>query len=1165
MSALADAEARRRIATEFGATFFVEAAAGTGKTTALVRRIVGLVSAGVATLDRIVAVTFTEKAAGETKLHLRSEIEQARTGAAPGERARLDLALEQLELARIGTIHAFCGDLLHERPVEAAIDPLFEVAAEDEVQALADEAFDGWFETVLADPPEGIRRLLRRRSDRGDLPREQLRNAMSNLREHRDFPAPWRRDPFDRDNRIDALVGELAALGPLADESSWPEDRLALNLAEVGRFIATATRLEPVSSRDYDGLEAELRSLSRLYSWRARGARATRFGDLTRDEVLDRRDRVKSNLDAFVAASDADLAPLLHVALQVPIAKYERLKARAGRLDFLDLLIKTRNLIRDDPAVRQELQQRYTHFFVDEFQDTDPLQAEILLLLAADDPAVTDWRMARPPPGKLFLVGDPKQSIYRFRRADIAVYEEVKTRLIAAGARLLHLTASFRARPSIQTFINEAFSRAMAGGAERGQAGYVPLQRVRPELEGQPTLVALPVPRPYGQYGGITKRAIDESFPAAVAAFMDWLIRDSGWRIEENGALTPISPRHVAILFRRFRNFGDDVTRGYVRGLEARRIPHVLVGGRSFHECEEVIALQNALTAIEWPDDELSLFATLRGPFFAFSDEALLLFRQEITPDGTLKTRRLNPMRPVDRETLPPAAADVVDALDLLRELHLGRNRRPIAKTITMLLEAVRAHAGIALWPSGEQALANIQRMVDMAHQFERSASSFRAFVNRLETDAERGEADEAPIVEEGTEGVRLMTVHKAKGLQFPVVILADPTCNVARDTPGRHVNSTRSLWLEPLCGSSPVELLEAAAEELQREQDEAVRVAYVAVTRARDLLVAPVCGDEQIDGWLSVLNPGLYPPHARRGTSSPAPACPEFGADSVLDRGKGKLPEGGPVRPGLHHTNSGGSPVVWWDPSCLRLDVPDPVPLRHQQILEPGSAGAGASEVNYAAWVEEGEALRAAASTPSLIVRTVTALAQSGASPANGAGPDAEEAPACPLPSYAGIQVETAARNTENRPGGRRFGALVHAVLAAVDLAAGSGGIEQAAALQQRMFDATQEEMAAAIDTVTQALRHPVLRRAAATGIENVRRETPVMLTLEDGSLAEGVVDLAFLEAGPEGCRWTVVDFKTDQEFSSEPARYVRQVQLYAEAVTSATGEPVQGLLLVI
>jgi ATP-dependent exoDNAse (exonuclease V) beta subunit len=1166
MSPLADEEVRRRIAKEFGSTFFVEAAAGTGKTTALVRRIVGLVGAGIASLDRIVAVTFTEKAAGETKLHLRAAIEAARANAGSEESARLDLGLEQLELARIGTIHAFCGDLLHERPVEAGIDPLFDVAAEDEAQALADEAFDGWFERILGDPPEGIRRLLRRRSDRA-VPREQLRGAVNNLCEHRDFPALWRRDVFDRDNQIDVLISELAALGPLAADSSWPEDPLACSLAEVGRFVTNATRLEPVNGRDYDGLEAELRSLARLGGWRARGARGTTFGDLTRAEVLERRDHAKANLDAFVAASDADLAPLLHSALQAPIANYERLKARAGRLDFLDLLIKTRDLIRDDAKVRGELQQRYTHFFIDEFQDTDPLQAEILLLLAADDPSVTDWRSARPVPGKLFLVGDPKQSIYRFRRADIALYEEVKSHLMTSGAELLHLTASFRAPPSIQSFVNEAFSRAMAdGGAARGQAGYVALEKVRPEIDSRPTLIALPVPRPYSHYGRFAKYRVAESYPPAVAAFIQWLIQESGWMVEENGALTPICPRHIAILFRQFRNFGNDVTREYVRALETRRISHVLVGGRSFHDCEEVVALRNALTAIEWPDDELSVFATLHGPFFALSDEALLLFRQQLTEDDALETRRLNPLRPLDRASIPPGAAEVADALDLLRELHFERNRRPIAQTITMLLDAVRAHAGIALWPSGEQALANTQRLIDMARQFERNASSFRAFVNKLQTDAEHGEADEAPIVEEGTEGVRLMTVHKAKGLQFPVVILADPTCSAARDTPSRHVDSVRRLWLEPLCGSSPVELLEAAAEEQQREKDEAIRVAYVAATRARDLLVVPGCGDQAIEGWISVLDPVLYPPDAARSTSSSAPGCPTFGADSVLERGKANVPPGGPVRPGLHHPIPGGPAVVWWDPSCLALDVEEPAPLRYQHILEGGSAGATTSEVNYAAWMREREALLARGSVPSLTVQTMTALARSGGSPLLEQTDDEERQPtSAPVLVAPDVQIEIAVRPQGKRIGGRRFGALVHAMLATVELDGDAAHIRSAATLQQRMFNATQEEIDAAIQVVTAALQRPILRRAAATGEENIRRETPLLLRLADGTLAEGVVDFAFRETREGLPEWTVVDFKTDQEFSSEAVRYVRQVKLYVEAVRAATGLPAKGIILVV
>jgi ATP-dependent exoDNAse (exonuclease V) beta subunit len=406
MSGQTDEEVRRRIGMEFDSTFFVEAAAGTGKTTELVRRIVGLVRAGAATLDRIVAVTFTEKAAGETKLHLRSEIESARNAAGAEELARLDRALEALELTHIGTIHAFCGDLLHERPVEAGIDPLFAVASEQEAQTFANEAFDAWFENVLADPPEGVQRILRRRSRQSPV-REQLRDAMNRLRDHRDFPLGWRRVPFDRDCAIDALITELGDLGPLAEASSWPEDRLAENLAEVHRFIVNAIRLETVRPRDYDRLEALLQQLACFRSWQYRGAVRTTFGRLSRDEVLACRDCAKANLDAFLVASGADFAPLLHEALQQPIAAYDQLKATAGQLDFLDLLIKTRDLIRDDPSVRHELQRRFTHYFVDEFQDTDPLQAEILLLLAADDPDVVDWRAAHPIPGKLFLVGDP--------------------------------------------------------------------------------------------------------------------------------------------------------------------------------------------------------------------------------------------------------------------------------------------------------------------------------------------------------------------------------------------------------------------------------------------------------------------------------------------------------------------------------------------------------------------------------------------------------------------------------------------------------------------------------------------------------------------------------------------------------------------------------------
>ncbi len=318
------------------------------------------------------AVTFTEKAAGEMKLRLRLEIEKARVDATPEERTRLDRALEELELARIGTIHAFCGDLLSERPIEAGIDPAFTMLDDEGASALADQAFDSVVATILAHPPEGLRRILRRSGS----PQESLRAAMQTLREHRDFPGRWRRDAFDRNGAIDTLMQTLAEVGELRRGSSWLEDPLARNLAEIARFVREATRLEAVRGRDYDGLEAELRELARnrqrFKGWNYKGSPKTTFGDLVRADVLARRDGVRANLEAFIAASDADLAPLLHEALQEAIADYELLKSKSGSLDFLDLLIKARDLMRDNEEVRLDLQARFAHFFVDEFQDTDP-------------------------------------------------------------------------------------------------------------------------------------------------------------------------------------------------------------------------------------------------------------------------------------------------------------------------------------------------------------------------------------------------------------------------------------------------------------------------------------------------------------------------------------------------------------------------------------------------------------------------------------------------------------------------------------------------------------------------------------------------------------------------------------------------------------------------
>ncbi|MEB2285091.1 MAG: UvrD-helicase domain-containing protein [Myxococcales bacterium] len=1165
-AALADAPARARIATDLDTTLIVEAAAGTGKTTALVARMVAALAAGHGELRRMAAVTFTELAAGELKLRLRGGIERARLDAAADSAAARNLsrALEQLEEASIGTIHSFCSDLLRERPVEAGVDPLFEVAAADVAEDLFEQAFGRWFEEALKDPPEGVRRILRRTPPRGGSVRDLLREAARDLAERRDFTAPWRTAAFAREDEIDALMVELEALGRHAAAGDR-SDYFYQSLAEIDGFVQEVRRREAIWGRDYDGLEAELLQLPKTVHWHwtgfVRGPTAA-----LKTELRAERSRVQAHLAAFADAVGADLAPRLQAELRPAIDRYQALKRRAGRLDFNDLLLVARDLLRRDAGVRRDYQERFTHIFVDEFQDTDPLQAEILILLAAGDPQEADWTRVQPKPGKLFIVGDPKQSIYRFRRADVALYEEVKRRLVAAGAVLQHLTVSFRALPEIQAAVNAALAPRMAG-ATASQAAYVPLVPARAPVATQPAIVALPVPAPYGDYGKIVDWRIEQSLPDAAAAFVAWLVRESGWTVSDSGGRRrPLEPRDVCMLFRRFKSFTTDVTHAYVRALEARHLPHVLVGGTGFHAREEIEALRNVLAAIERPDDELAVFATLRGPFFALGDGALLAFHERF---GTL-----HPFRRVPDE-LPPALAEVAEAMALLRDLHRGRNRRPLADTIARFLAATRAHAGVAIWPAGEQALANVMRLMDLARRAERQGiTSFRAFVDRLAA-ADRVETGEAPILEEGTGGVRLMTVHRAKGLEFPVVLLADPTAKEAPGEPSRYTDAARGLCALRIAGCSPSELLAHRDEERERDREEAARILYVAATRARDLLVVPVIGDARHDGWLAALHPVVYPDESRRRRpeSATAPACPRFGPDSVAERSERTPGREQSVAPGVHVPEVGDHRVVWWDPKTLTLGLEENVGLRQQRLLQADEDGTTCERGvrAHAAWCAARTRVRAEAGRPAVAVVTATAWAAAqAAAGADGDGPESEpSAASIPTASAAlaalaaAVEVQSArADDTGARPVGVRFGVLVHAALAVVDLEAGREAVAAAVALQARLTGATAEEAAAAIAVVCDALAHPLVRQAAAAARSGVcRREVALACRLDDGTLVEGVADLVFRGAGDD--RWTVVDFKTDRDVALRLAEYRWQLAAYAYVVTGATGAGARAVVL--
>lgn len=1009
---------------------FVEASAGTGKTTALVEAIVEAIASGVP-VERIVAVTFTHQAAGEMKLRVRKRLAEVNT---PVTLA----ALQFLDRAFIGTIHSFCAALIRQRPVEACVDPDFQELDESEARRFFGRVFRSWITKRLQAP--ALRRALARlawQEERGLSPLESLEYAAWQLTEWRDHDAPWQKRPFNRKAGIQDLLDQAWSMF-----QRWPENEFRNGRPLLRDIVKQFRRAQKAGAFDPDEAESELIALPRILKW------------VDFDKNSPAREPWRDLLDSiarFRRQADAELAADLRDELWAVVTEYQRSKCGAGLLDFTDLLLYGRDLLRHREA-REDLRNRYDRVFVDEFQDTDPLQAELLTLLADSD--------------KLFVVGDPKQSIYRFRRADPGVYETVRGDLLGSGAIHRELSVSYRSTDEIQAFVNAAF-----GSMDR----YLPLTGGLPAPLGQPSIVALPVPCAADD----KDKLIVERSPGATAAFIDWLIHQSGWTVRtKQGGREPVRAEHICILFRRFMNNGVDLTQEYVRGLEARGIDHVLVGSKGLHAREEVGVLRAALRAIEWPDDELNEYAVLRGSLFAISDSTLFKYRQQGVDQGD------------------PEFAPIEEARRLLRDLHRARNHRPIAETMRLLLEHVRGHAAFAFHKGGARRLANLHRLSEMARKADAGGTlSFREFVEYLEEEARGGEAAEAPVLEQKSGGVRMMTVHKAKGLEFPVVILADLSCKLARAECARYVDSFHQLCAQRLLHCAPWDLVEHEDEEARAESEEAVRLAYVAATRACDLLVASVLNDKPYpNGWLSPLYDAIYPPHPPRAGQS-------------------------------QRAKHGSHEVFWFDLEVLDWREPERETLEKAHRLQGTPEQILQGRQRYEGWLAQRQSVLAEGSVPAHRVYRVTEAEL------------ASEASDIPVEL---ISVETLAV----RPAGRRFGRLLHAILH-------SGGSSEA---HGRRYDASQEEVRAADAAAQIVLSHPLLSGPAV----RVLREYPLIVRLEDGRLIEGRADVV----RDEGDHWTVIDYKTD---FADKARYKRQLQLYAYALSRATGKPARGVLLEI
>ncbi|MFH1572032.1 MAG: UvrD-helicase domain-containing protein [Gemmatimonadota bacterium] len=905
---LADRPARQRIETDLGVNLVALAGAGAGKTHELVERMAARACRVDARLDRMAAITFTRKAAGEMRGRFCQRLRQLRETAAGEERQRLDEALGRIDQCFIGTIHAFCGQLLRERPVEAGLDPEFVEVDERDELLLRRRAWDEFVQQCHASGDERLTALeeigvraeelhpfFARRCAFGDLPLKD-EPALAP-----DFGAAVA--------AAEAFVERVAALLP--DERPEGEDEFAR------RFEQARLYWRHVPQRTQREQAVWLRLLSRLGDvvlkrWGDRRADARRVKDELyppfRDEVLEPvlrqwRQHVYGRVAGFIDAASRH---------------YESRRLAAGELTFQDLLLRATSLLRDHPSVRAYFQRRYRCLFVDEFQDTDPVQAEMLFLLTGENPSETDWRRSSPRPGSLFLVGDDKQSIYRFRRADVEVFRLARDSLVATGGAVEQLSTSFRSLGNLCAWINQAFEPLFGadrpagraegaaakanGAAERagrvranrsvapgdagsdgdagaagdagtaGDAGATGAARATGRAsEYQATFVPLRAYRPAGSDAHCVRRLSTSRLPrnprAEIAALEAQRIADfiqaavqgvTGLNGEGDDALLPPRSRPGDFLILTYTRKHLPV---YARALEERGIAYDLSGGGALSEADDVRALVNLLAAVHRPDDPLPLLAYLRGPLCGLDDDALLALRRL---GGSFDGRRLAALSGTDPQ-LARAAARLRQARRWLRESAPSVAMERILDDLGLAPFAVAGELG-------SSRAGNLIRLLALVRQWEARGDHWGRVVEELQelvTDPEY-RVEEMTLESGQADVVRLMNLHQAKGLQAPVVFLADPydttvddrrevEFHVSRavDRPFLSMSVRRSLGEHATeVMAEPVGWTEDEAEERRFLAAEKVRLLYVAATRARNLLVVSVYeGNRERGAWAP-----LYP-----------------------------------------------------------------------------------------------------------------------------------------------------------------------------------------------------------------------------------------------------------------------------------------------------------------
>lgn len=856
---LVDAAARRRALSALDETLLVEAAAGTGKTELMAGRAAMMIASGVKP-GSIAAITFTELAAGELSLRIRRMVEILLRGGkvpevlepvlpdglSPDQRAHLEAA--RLDDLTATTIHGFCQGLIRAYAVEADLDPGAAAMDGPQAEAMFEGAFARWLRRRLsgeereagpigvlaAEDPLGIVRTLRELAQlRSGRPTARPPTVDLSLRPDLEFIAAV--DAFERwlasgpeEPKTADLLGELRNLADFFGDS----------LVRPRPFEELWRLARPPRTSFMKGKGLDWRAYALKGAWRAAaGADGAALFEAARELYGACRATFGTLMGQIAGALIAEISGSLDDLLD----DYAARKRAAAALDFDDLLLQARRLVGGHDQVRRDLGQRYRHIFVDEFQDTDPVQAEIIFAIASDE-LPDRWTDAIPRPGSLFLVGDPKQAIYRFRGAHVAAYAAIRDALTARSPEsLIQITANFRSAPDILEHVNSCFETPLT---QAGQPGYVALSPTLEPDEGPiPCATKLTVELPPNSSAPQLRDAEAEAVADVCARLVGAVnIRRS------DGSRTPLQPGDIALL----APTGTELWR-YERALEQQGLGVASQAGKSLmrrQETQDVLALMRTLAD---RTDTLAFGALMRGPLVGLTEARLLAITGALPRDCEGLPARFA----VDTDPCLVADAEARSVLEALQDL---RRKVATATPAALLAEAIerldlRVALALRTGDRGGRAIANLDALIAMARAYR--LRGLTAFVADLTADwQERHPATEGRI-DESENAVSLVTIHSAKGLEWPVVIPIN-TASLLRG-PEQFVHRQSDDTLHWILGElTPPHLAGAQAEEALSAARERERLWYVAVTRARDLPILPNLTGAGGRSWSRVVDLGL-------------------------------------------------------------------------------------------------------------------------------------------------------------------------------------------------------------------------------------------------------------------------------------------------------------------